>query len=187
MTEASTRRKRRRDAERTPAPFVEVRSGHPEGSVEDMKLRFTRRVIFLARRWRNRINEAMREAGQSHARWITLTWVSILDGKANHRELAERVGVELPTLIRLLNRLEEEGLVTRNAHEHQARAKSVTLTPAGRSVLAEMGRITNEVRAEFLDGVDPEKLAIAMDLLDGVLARAEGRAGAEADEFFNAG
>lgn len=186
MTEASRQPRRRRGAERTPAPFVEVRSGHPVGSVEDMKLRFTRRVIFLARRWRNRINEAMREAGQSHARWITLTWVSILDGKANHRELAERVGVELPTLIRLLNRLEEEGLVARAAHKSQARAKSVTLTPAGREVLTEMGRITNEVRAEFLDGVDPDKLAVAMDLLDGVLAQAEGRTGDPDDDLDDA-
>jgi MarR family transcriptional regulator for hemolysin len=182
MTQAPTPRRRRRDAQNTPAPFVEVRSGYPEGSVEDMKLRFTRRVIFLARRWRNRINEGMRQAGQSHARWITLTWVSILDGKANHRELAERVGVELPTLIRLLNRLEEEGLVARAAHESQARAKSVTLTPAGRQVLTEMGRITEEVRAEFLDGVDPEKLATAMDLLDGVLAKAQLGAGVDVSD-----
>jgi MarR family transcriptional regulator, transcriptional regulator for hemolysin len=173
MTRASTGRKQGREAE--PAPFVDVDSGFPPGSVEDMKLRFTRRVIFLARRWRNRINEAMRDAGQSHARWSTLTWVSILDGKANHRELSERVGVELPTLIRLLNRLEEEGLVARAAHESQARAKSVTLTPGGRAVLAEMTRITREVRAEFLEGVDPNKLAVAMELLDGVLAGAEGR------------
>ncbi len=159
-----------------PSGFIEVDSGHPEGSLEDMKLRFTRRVIFLARRWRNSINDGLREVGQSHARWITLTWVSLLEGKANHRELAERVGVELPTLIRLLNRLEAEGLVERSALDTHSRAKGVRLTPAGKTVLAELTRISRRVRADFLEGVDEHQLAVSMDLLDQLLARSEGLA-----------
>lgn len=157
-----------------PSGFIEVDSGHPPGSLEDMKLRFTRRVIFLARRWRNSINDGLREVGQSHARWITLTWVSLLEGKANHRELAERVGVELPTLIRLLNRLEAEGLVERSALDTRSRAKAVRLTPAGQTVLAELTRITRRVRADFLEGVDEDQLAVSMALLDQILARSEG-------------
>jgi len=159
---------------RPAAGFLEVDSRHPPGSLEDMKLRFTRRVIFLARRWRNRINDGLREVGQSHARWITLTWIELLDGKANHSELAERVGVELPTLIRLLNRLEAEGLVERCAMENQNRAKTVRLTPPGKTVLDELRRITERVRADFLSGVDPEKLGVAMEVLDDLLARSDG-------------
>ncbi len=157
-----------------PSGFIEVDSGHPAGSLEDMKLRFTRRVIFLARRWRNSINDGLREVGQSHARWITLTWVSLLDGKANHRELAQRVGVELPTLIRLLNRLEAEGLVERSALDTHSRAKGVRLTDAGRTVLAELTRISREVRSDFLEGVDEDQLTISMALLDQLLARSDG-------------
>ena len=159
-----------------PSGFIEVDSGHPEGSLEDMKLRFTRRVIFLARRWRNSINDGLRKVGQSHARWITLTWVSLLEGKANHRELAERVGVELPTLIRLLNRLEAEGLVERSTMDTHSRAKCVRLTDAGRTVLAELTRITREVRSDFLAGVDEDQLRISMALLDDVLGRTDGPA-----------
>ena len=157
-----------------PSGFIEVDSGHPPGSLEDMKLRFTRRVIFLARRWRNSINDGLREVGQSHARWITLTWVSLLEGKANHRELAERVGVELPTLIRLLNRLEAEGLVERSTLETHSRAKGVRLTEAGRTVLAELTRISRRVRADFLEGVDEDQLTVSMALLDSLLARTDG-------------
>jgi MarR family transcriptional regulator, transcriptional regulator for hemolysin len=153
----------------SPGGFIEVRSGHPAGSLEDMKLRFTRRVIFIARRWRNMINDGLREVGHSHARWITLTWIDILDGKSNHRVLAERVGVELPTLIRLLNRLEKEGLVERRAFG--PRAKTVTLTPTGRTTLAELQRITLGVRTAFLADVDPEKLEISLALLDELLVR----------------
>lgn len=155
------------------ARFIEVHFD-PPGSVEDMKLRFTRRVIFLARQWRNRINDGLREIGQSHARWITLTWISILDGKANHRELAERVGVELPTLIRLLNRLEAEGLVERCSLNGRGRAKTVRLTEAGKPVLDELNRISRQVRADFLQGVDEEKLKICLEVFDDLLAISDG-------------
>jgi MarR family transcriptional regulator for hemolysin len=161
-----------RAGQRTPAPFLEIHS-HPPGSVEDMKLGFTRRVIFLARRWRNAINDGLRESGQSHARWITLTWIKVLEGRANQSELAERVGVELPTLIRLLNRLEQEGLLERSALEG-SRAKTVRLTRKGNAVLAEMTEITERVRAAFLDGVDPDQLAGCMTVLDELLKRAGG-------------
>jgi MarR family transcriptional regulator, transcriptional regulator for hemolysin len=152
-----------------PTRFVEVEGIHPEGSSQDLRLRFTRRVIFLARRWRNQINDGLREIGQSHARWITLTWVSILAGKANLGELADRIGVELPTLIRLLNRLEEEGLVERSSLTGSGRAKAVTITPAGEAVLDELNRITRKVRSNFLKSIDDADLAKCIDVFDALL------------------
>ena len=149
--------------------FIDLTIGYPPSSLEEMKLLFTRRLIFIARRWRNSINDGLREVGQSHARWITLTWIDVLDGKCNHRVLAERVGVELPTLIRLLNRLEEEGLVERRALD--TRAKTVTLTREGRILLERLTRITREVRAEFLRDIDPDKLSVSMELLNDILVR----------------
>jgi MarR family transcriptional regulator for hemolysin len=154
--------------------FLEVQGRYPQGSLEDLKLRFTRRVIFVARLWRNRINEELRKVGQSHARWMTLIWVHLLGGQANHRELAERIGVELPTLIRLLNTLEAEGLVERCALKGgSARAKTVNLTVEGRRILAELNGITERARAAFLESVDKEKLETSMSLFDDLLAREE--------------
>lgn len=155
--------------------FLELQGRYEPGSLEDLKLRFTRRVIFLARVWRNRMNEALRMSGQSHARWITLIWVHLLGGKANHRELAERIGVELPTLIRLLNRLEREGLVERHALESgQPRAKTARLTAEGLRVLAELNETTERARADFLEGVDKDKLEICMSLFDDLLGKEAG-------------
>jgi MarR family transcriptional regulator for hemolysin len=155
--------------------FLELQGRYPPGSLEDLKLRFTRRVIFLARVWRNRMNEELRKSGQSHARWITLIWIHLLGGKANHRELAERIGVELPTLIRLLNRLEEEALVERCALEGgPARAKTVRLTDSGRRVLAELNEITEGARTDFLEGVDKDKLETCMSLFDDLLDKEAG-------------
>jgi MarR family transcriptional regulator, transcriptional regulator for hemolysin len=152
--------------------FVEVLSpGTRIDSIEDRKLRFTRRVLFLARRWRHLMDEALRGTGHSHARWITLIWVDLLDGKANHRELAERVDVELPTLVRLLNRLEQEGLVARRSLGSKGSAKSVVLTPRGRERLDAMSDVVNRTREGFLDNLDEAQLTQGLEALDALLAQ----------------
>lgn len=152
--------------------FLELQGRYPNGSSEDLKLRFVRRVIFLARRWQNRLNEVLREAGQSHACWITLLWVHLMGGRVNHRELAECIGVELPTLIRLLNRLEQEGLVERRDMPGTARAKTVRLTASGRRLLVKLNAIVEKTRGAFLAGVDDGELKTAMSLFDDLLLEA---------------
>jgi MarR family transcriptional regulator for hemolysin len=140
-------------------------------SLEDRKLRFTRRVLFLARRWRHLLDEGLRGTGDSHARWLTLLWVDLLDGKANHRELAERVGVELPTLVRLLNRLEREQLVRRRSLGSKGSAKCVVLTPRGRDSLEAMSHVVNRTRAPFLESLTEEQLTRGLEALDALLAQ----------------
>ena len=81
---------------------------------------------------------------------------------------------ELPTLIRLLNRLEAEGLVERSALGGQWRAKTVRLTDQGRAVLSELNAITEQTRSSFLEGVDPERLAVCMALFDDLLSKVGG-------------
>lgn len=152
--------------------FVEVRAiGERKGSPDDLNLRFTRRVLFLARRWRHHMDEELRRSGHSHARWITLLWVDLLDGNANHRELAERVGVELPTLIRLLNRLESEGFVKRRSLHTRGLSKAVEMTAPGRAKLRAMTRIVRKTRVEFMSGVDVSQVSAALDVLDTLMAK----------------
>ncbi len=173
---------RAKGAARSPAPgaqsqriartfFEVVPDGAAAGSLEDQKLRLTRRILFLARRWRLRLDEALRETGESHARWLTLLWIEMLAGRANIGELAEHVGVELPTLVRLLNRLEKEGLVVRRALGSSHRAKTVVLTARARQQVAAMERVVTRTRAEFLRDIDEKQLSAALELLDELLAR----------------
>ena len=81
-----------------------------------------------------------------------------------------------PTLIRLLNRLEAEGLVERHAlAAGPPRAKAVRLTPSGKRVLEELTALTEKARGAFLEGVDEDKLETCMSLFDDLLGREAGR------------
>jgi MarR family transcriptional regulator, transcriptional regulator for hemolysin len=147
----------------------------PEGatldSLDDKKLRLIRRILFLGRRWRNQMDEALRAMGDNHARWVTLLWVDMMAGRANLGELAEQIAVELPTLVRLLNRLEREGLVERRALGSSNRDKTVVLTAKGKRALKRMSEVINRTRQKFLDEVDERRVAAALELLDDVLAK----------------
>jgi MarR family transcriptional regulator, transcriptional regulator for hemolysin len=151
--------------------FEVLPDGATAGSLEDKKLRLTRRILFLARRWRLRLDEALRQTGETHARWLTLLWIEMLAGHANIGELAEHVGVELPTLVRLLNRLEREGLVVRRALGSSQRAKTAVLTARARQQVAAMDRVVTRTRADFLRDIDERQLTVALELLDDLLAR----------------
>jgi DNA-binding MarR family transcriptional regulator len=62
-------------------------------------------------------------------------------------EMSERLGIDRNTMVSLLNDLETRGLVDRRRDPHDRRAHIVTLTEAGRGVLAEgteLARRTNE-------------------------------------------
>jgi len=158
-------------AEVTRPWFEVVALGAAPGSLDDKTLRLTRRILFLARRWRNLLDQALRATGDSHARWVTLLWVDLLAGRGNLGELAEQVGVELPTLVRLLDSLEREGLVQRRALPASNRAKTVVLTAKARPVLRAMTEVVARTRAEFLRDVDEQRLDAALELLDAVMAK----------------
>jgi MarR family transcriptional regulator for hemolysin len=159
------------EADRSRCFFEVLPSGATEGSLEDTKLRLTRRILFLSRQWRHLLNEALRATGESHARWVTLLWIDMLAGLANVGEIAERVGVESPTLVRLLNRLEKEGLVSRRALNGSNRAKTAVLTAKGKRKILAMSVVVDRTQAEFLSEIDAQRLTQALGVPDEVLAK----------------
>ncbi|MEJ0007440.1 MAG: MarR family transcriptional regulator [Steroidobacteraceae bacterium] len=124
-----------------------------------IKYPFAQGLTFVARRWRNTMNEELQAVGQSHARWGTLYWISVFGDRINQTELAARMGVEQPTLGRVLRELEADGLIQRRAPSDDRRARVITLTPASASLMQKINKIQNSVRASLLRDIDPRELA----------------------------
>lgn len=118
----------------------------------------------LSRRWRTRLDERLRQTGLTQARWIVLLQLSRA-GAMSQRELADRIGVEGPTLVRVLDKLEDQGLVTRRACGDDRRVKRIDLTPAARPVLDEITRISTQLRQELLADVPGEDIERALQVL----------------------
>ena len=110
--------------------FLRRREGPETGMPGDMNYPFSQGLTFVARRWRNLMNEELRAIGQSQARWGILYWITVFGDTVNQTELADRIGVEQPTLGRVLRDLESEGLITRSPGDGDRRAKVIRLTAA---------------------------------------------------------
>jgi DNA-binding MarR family transcriptional regulator len=83
--------------------------------------------------------------------------------------LAAREGVSQPAMTQLISRLEESGLVRREASPEDGRVVLVVITDEGRAVLARRRSVRSERMAAIIAQLDPEHraaLAIALPALD---------------------
>ncbi len=140
------------------------------GAVEDMRYSFSQGLTFVARRWRNLMNEELRAVNQSQARWGVLYWISVFGDTVNQTELADRIGVEQPTLGRVLRDLEAEGLITRSSGNGDRRAKVIRFTAAAKPLMREIDAINERVRAQLLEGIAAKDLAACMGVFAKILS-----------------
>ena len=138
--------------------FLRRRPGADSDPHHEALYPFAQGLTFVARRWRNIMNEELQAVGQSHARWGTLFWIDVFGDRINQTQLAERMGVEQPTLGRILQSLERDGLVERSPAKADKRARVIRLTPGSGSLMKEINRIQNRVRSSFLKDIDPAEL-----------------------------
>jgi MarR family transcriptional regulator for hemolysin len=150
----------------------EIGESEAEGHI---KYSFSQGLTFVARRWRNAMNEELQAVGQSHARWGTLYWISVFGDRVNQTQLADRMGVEQPTLGRVLRELEADGLIWRRAPSGDRRARVIGLTPASKPLMQKINRIQNSVRAGLLKGIEPAQLASCLAVFAKILDNTDQR------------
>src|SRR3954452_6780958 len=93
-------------------------------------------------------------------------------GPLTPSELAERERVQRPTVTRVLARLEEAGLVDRAADPDDRRCSLVSISAAGRELLAPLPTRKDAylaMRLESLDAADRETLDRAAAILERML------------------
>ncbi|MGH7633851.1 MAG: MarR family winged helix-turn-helix transcriptional regulator [Gemmatimonadaceae bacterium] len=75
-------------------------------------------------------------------------------------ELADRLDIEGPTLVRTVTHLESMGLVTRQADPADQRARTLHLTASGSALASRLRPLLEEVRAHLLADVSDADLAV---------------------------
>jgi MarR family transcriptional regulator for hemolysin len=141
------------------------------GHAEDLYYRATRDIVVAGRRWRKLANERIRATGQTMARWETLFLVAFSDHALTQGELAKLISVEGPTLVRMLDVLAKEGLIERKQNALDRRVTVNTITAAGRRAIDDIMGVTNALRAEVLQGIDPAELKTTLKVLGQMIER----------------
>jgi len=87
-------------------------------------------------------------------------------------ELRDRMLTRMPDVTRLLDRMEEAGLVARSRDNEDRRLVSTRITPAGRKVVDDLDSPVREFHQRRMAHVSEEQLQMLIDLL--TLARDRG-------------
>lgn len=114
---------------------------------------------------RRRFDARARRLGVSRAQWQVLFALSRNEG-SNQASLAEALDVETITVGRMVDRLEEAGLVERRADPADRRAWRLHLTPPAHPILAALREVGELVVAETFEGLgeaDQLKLATMLN------------------------
>jgi DNA-binding MarR family transcriptional regulator len=80
--------------------------------------------------------------------------------------LAELAAVDPMTMVRILDRMESDGLIDRRPDPVDRRARRLYLTAKGRKLLAEIWHLADLTRAETFKGISGRQRKTFMDMLE---------------------
>jgi MarR family transcriptional regulator for hemolysin len=126
-----------------------------------------------ARAWRQKLDERLKPMGLSQAKWRTLMHLSMARDALTQAEIAARLGVEEPTVVTLLHRLERENWITRTNSALDRRCKMVLLGHRAQRVIAEINSSADTLRHELLAHIPKSDLQLCMKVLARIKDRAE--------------
>jgi MarR family transcriptional regulator for hemolysin len=130
-----------------------------------------RNVMPLARWWRAEADRTLSELGLSHASGWVLLHVGRLGDAVRQSDLAAAVDMRGASLVRLIDLLEAEGLITRKVEVRDRRINRIHLTDTGRVLVGRIETALQAVRQAALAGIEDEALEITAGVLDQLAAR----------------
>jgi MarR family transcriptional regulator for hemolysin len=125
------------------------------------------------RAWRQKLDARLKPVGLSLAKWRTLMHLSLARDALTQAEIAARLGVEEPTVVTLLHRLEKERWITRESSPRDRRCKMVLLAQRAQRVITRINRAADDLRHELLADIPNADLQTCIQVLSRVRERAE--------------
>ncbi|WP_413988429.1 MarR family winged helix-turn-helix transcriptional regulator [Labrys okinawensis] len=143
--------------------------------LDAVRRKLTNTMNQIGRHWRRLARDVVGPHGIMEAAAVPFLTISRMGDGVRQVALAEAVGLEGPSLVRLLDQLCEAGLVERREDPQDRRAKMLFLTRKGRAltVLIEQELVT--LREQVLGSVSLEDLEATLRVF-GVIEEAAARA-----------
>ncbi len=136
---------------------------------KELQVELGLRLGEISRRWRMALDSRLRAIGLTQAKWITLFHLQRLGDGQLQKELAQSIGIEGPTLVRVLDSLEHLGYIERREAPHDRRGKTIYLTAPGTAILRETQPISDELREQMLNDIPPADMRTCIHLFDRIM------------------
>ena len=110
----------------------------------------------IARLMEAEFNKRLSGYDVTRVSWAVLGAITY-DGKTTPSELADFLKIDRAAITRLLDKLDEQGLVARTRGDSDRRSVTLQVTPKGKALSAERLQLSNSVYELFASGLSPKE------------------------------
>ncbi|KAB0531744.1 MarR family winged helix-turn-helix transcriptional regulator [Xanthomonas cissicola] len=121
-------------------------------------------LLVAARQWQRLADQAFSEFDLSSACTGPLLMVGRSGGGIRQVALAQQLGMEGPSLVRLLDKLAAQGLLRREADSSDRRANQLWLTDAGQALVGQIEIRLDALRAQVFGALSDADVQVVLTL-----------------------
>ena len=130
----------------------------------DLKRQLVAQLVESSRLLRNYIDHRAKSRGTTRAQWIVLFRLRQQEG-LSQVDLAEVLELQPISLVRLLDRLVEHGLLERRHDPKDRRANRLFLTAKGRQLVDDLDSLRDAIAIDVLRNVPDDAIEKSLDTL----------------------
>jgi MarR family transcriptional regulator, transcriptional regulator for hemolysin len=139
----------------------------------DLKRQLVAQLVESSRLLRNYIDHRAKGRGTTRAQWIVLFRLRQQEG-LSQVDLADVLELQPISLVRLLDRLVEHGLLERRHDPKDRRANRLFLTAAGRQLVDDLDGLRDSIAIDALQDVPISAVETSLETLRAVKERIKG-------------
>jgi DNA-binding MarR family transcriptional regulator len=154
---------------------LESFEGTPRIMSLDLKRQLVAQLVESSRLLRNYIDNRAKGRGTTRAQWIVLFRLRQQEG-LSQVDLADVLELQPISLVRLLDRLVEHGLLERRNDPKDRRANRLFLTAQGRQLVDDLDSLRDAIATDVLRDVPAEAIETSLETLIDIKERIKGLA-----------
>jgi MarR family transcriptional regulator, transcriptional regulator for hemolysin len=142
----------------------------------DLKRELVAQLVESSRLLRNYIDHRAKARGTTRAQWIVLFRLRKQEG-LSQVDLADVLELQPISLVRLLDRLVEHGLLERKHDPKDRRANRLFLTPSGRQLVDDLDSLRDAIAIDVLRDISEDSIETSLETLREIKERIKALSG----------
>ena len=136
----------------------------------DLKRQLIAQLVESSRLLRNYIDNRAKGRGTTRAQWIVLFRLRQQEG-LSQVDLADVLELQPISLVRLLDRLVEHGLLERRQDPRDRRANRLFLTASGRQLVDDLDSLRDSIASDVLQDIPAKAIETSLETLHEIKER----------------
>jgi MarR family transcriptional regulator, transcriptional regulator for hemolysin len=141
-----------------------------EGMSLDLKRQLVAQLVESSRLLRNHIDHRAKSRGTTRAQWIVLFRLRDQEG-LSQVDLADVLELQPISLVRLLDRLVEHGLLERRHDPKDRRANRLFLTASGKQLVDDLDSLRDAIAGDVMKNLSPDAIETTLTSLREIKCR----------------